>query len=163
MLQWLFFEQERVMSGIGGARFRIVTNRGPELAKRRQELGRSALEMLEAQLADRDFLLGERGHDRDVANFAYTSRPTRRPAAADYPAVSAWLDRVRALPGFMDDSRALSGQRPRRGQSLDLRLSHAGGGLPIVADRRRQSPTARRLAPARCGVGPRAWEAQQTS
>src|SRR3954452_23666295 len=28
--QWLFFEQERVMSGIGGARFRIVTGRAPE-------------------------------------------------------------------------------------------------------------------------------------
>ena len=27
--QWLFFEQERVMSGIGSARFRIMTGRDP--------------------------------------------------------------------------------------------------------------------------------------
>lgn len=27
LLQWLFFEQERVMSGIGGARFRTLTGR----------------------------------------------------------------------------------------------------------------------------------------
>jgi glutathione S-transferase len=104
VLQWLFFEQERVMSGIGGARFRIVTNRGPELAKRRQALGRSALEMLEAQLGDRAFLLGEPPTIADVANFSYTSRADEAGLPlAQYPAVSAWLDRVRALPGFMDD------------------------------------------------------------
>jgi glutathione S-transferase len=104
VLQWLFFEQERVMSGIGGARFRLVTNRGPELAKRRQALGRSALEMLEAQLGERAFVLGERPTIADVANFAYTSRADDAGLPlADYSAVSAWLDRIRALPGFMDD------------------------------------------------------------
>jgi len=29
VVQWLHFEQERVMSGIGGARFRILTGRNP--------------------------------------------------------------------------------------------------------------------------------------
>src|SRR5690348_11504578 len=39
-VQWLFFEQERVMSGIGGARFRIITGRNPELVQAKLELGR---------------------------------------------------------------------------------------------------------------------------
>jgi glutathione S-transferase len=104
VLQWLFFEQERVMSGIGAARFRLLTQRAPELAKQRQALGRSALEMLEAQLGDRDFLLGEQATIADVANFAYTSRAGDAGLPLDgYPAVAAWLDRIRGLPGFMDD------------------------------------------------------------
>lgn len=50
VVQWLLFEQERVMSGIGSARFRIVTGRQPELVPARLELGESALTMLEAHL-----------------------------------------------------------------------------------------------------------------
>src|ERR1700744_1812244 len=47
VVQWLFFEQERVMSGIGGARFRIITGRAPELVDGKLALARSALELLE--------------------------------------------------------------------------------------------------------------------
>ncbi len=102
--QWLFFEQERVMSGIGSARFRILTGRDPEVVAARLELGRGALGMLDAHLEDRAFLLGDACTIADLANFAYTH------VAADagyelarYPNVSAWLDRVAALPRFMDD------------------------------------------------------------
>jgi glutathione S-transferase len=102
--QWLFFEQERVMSGIGSARFRILTGRDPEVVAARLELGRSALETLDAHLKDRGFLVGDACTIADLANFAYTH------VAADagyelarYPAVSGWLDRVAALPRFMDD------------------------------------------------------------
>jgi glutathione S-transferase len=102
--QWLFFEQERVMSGIGSARFRILTGRDPEIVQTRLELGRSALEMLAAHLADRAFLVGDSCTIADLANFAYTH------VAADagydlsgYPAVERWLARIAALPRFMDD------------------------------------------------------------
>jgi glutathione S-transferase len=62
--QWLFFEQERVMTGIGGARFRIVTGRNPELVPARLELGESALTMLEAHLQGRSFLVGDSARSR---------------------------------------------------------------------------------------------------
>jgi glutathione S-transferase len=102
VLQWLFFEQERVMSGIGGARFRILTGRSPEKARGRLELGRSALEVLDAHLAGREWLVGEAPTIADVACFAYTSR-AEDAGLALRGAVAAWLHRVRALPGFMDD------------------------------------------------------------
>ena len=70
--QWLFFEQERVMPGIGGARFRIVTGRDPQLLPARLELGRSALEILEEHLAGRSYLVGGSCSIADTANFAYT-------------------------------------------------------------------------------------------
>jgi glutathione S-transferase len=51
--QWLSFEQERVMSGIGSARFRIRTGRDLGLVPARLGLAESALSMLEAHLAGR--------------------------------------------------------------------------------------------------------------
>lgn len=40
----------------------------------------------------------------DLANFAYTHvAEDAGYQLADYPSVSAWLERVRAQPGFMDD------------------------------------------------------------
>jgi glutathione S-transferase len=118
--QWLFFEQERVMSGIGGARFRILTGRSPELVPARLALGRTALEMLEARLRGRSFLVGETCTVADVANFAYTH--VAGDAGYDlaaYPAVAAWLERVSDLPGFVDDLVPYPGNaRPGAGRSI---------------------------------------------
>ena len=97
---WLSFEQERVMGGIGGPRFRALTGRPFDPA--RLETGRGALAYLAAQLATRDWLVGDAPTIADVGVFAYASRAGE--AGLETPAqVAAWLDRVRALPGFMDD------------------------------------------------------------
>ena len=104
VVQWLFFEQERVMVGIGGARFRILTGRTPELIPARLELGESALTMLEAHLEGRSYLVGNSCSIADLSNFAYAH--VAQDAGfrlTDYPAVSGWLERVRALPRFIDD------------------------------------------------------------
>jgi glutathione S-transferase len=104
VLQWLFFEQERVMAGIGGARFRTITGRSPELVAERVALGESALRMLESHLAARSWLAGERCSIADVSNFAYTHVAADAGYDLDgYPAVAAWLRRVEELPGFVDD------------------------------------------------------------
>ena len=102
--QWLFFEQERVMSGIGSARFRILTGRDSAAIPARLALGQSALAMLEAQLSERSYLVGGSCSIADLANFAYTHVAEDAGfRLSEYPYVSAWLDRVRALPGFVDD------------------------------------------------------------
>jgi len=104
VVQWLFFEQECVMMGIGGARFRILTGRTPELIPARLELGESALTMLEAHLEGRSFLVGDSCSIADLSNFAYAH--VAQDAGfllTDYPSVSGWLERVRALPRFIDD------------------------------------------------------------
>ena len=104
VVQWLFFEQERVMVGIGGARFRILTGRTPELIPARLELGESALTMLEAHLEGRSYLVGNSCSIADLSNFAYAH--VAQDAGfrlTDYPSVSGWLERVRALPRFIDD------------------------------------------------------------
>ena len=102
--QWLFFEQERVMSGIGSARFRTMTGRDPALAAARFAVGEGALAVLEEHLADRSFLVGERCSIADVAVFGYTHVAADAGYELDrYPAVTAWFGRVRAEPGFVDD------------------------------------------------------------
>jgi glutathione S-transferase len=104
VVQWLFFEQERVMMGIGGARFRTLTGRNPELIPARLELGQIALTMLEAHLEGRSYLVGDSCSIADLSNFAYAH--VAQDAGfrlTDYPSVSGWLERVRALPRFIDD------------------------------------------------------------
>jgi glutathione S-transferase len=92
------------MSGIGSARFRIVNGRQPELVPARLELGESALTMLEAHLQGRSYLVRDSCSIADLANFAYTHvAEDAGYQLADYPSVSAWLERVRAQPGSMDD------------------------------------------------------------
>jgi glutathione S-transferase len=104
VLRWLIFEQERVMTGIGGARFRMLTHRRPELVPSRLALGMSALEILDAHLEGRGYLVGAACSIADVSIFAYAHvAPDAGLALKSYPHVSAWLERIESLPGFMND------------------------------------------------------------
>jgi len=100
VLQWLAFEQERVMGGIGGPRFRRLTGRPP--IEGRLEIGEQALTLLDAHLRDRDWLAGERCTIADVAVFGYGHVATDA-GLAPGPHVLAWMERLRALPGFVAD------------------------------------------------------------
>jgi glutathione S-transferase len=123
VLQWTYFEQERVMPGLGGTRFRRVTGRAaadPAGDARRFQTGLETLETLDAQLAGRDWLVGGAATIADLSVFAYThvagdaGFPLER-----YPAVGEWLERVRALPGFVDDLAPYpENARPGKGPSI---------------------------------------------
>ena len=118
--QWLFFEQEWVMRGIGAARFWTLTGRHPKELPARARLGKRALAMLDAQLADRSYLVGDVCSIADLSNFAYThvAEDVGYELAA-YPSVGAWLDRVRNQPGFIDDLVPYpENARPGRSRSI---------------------------------------------
>ncbi len=92
------------MSGIGGARFRILTHRQPERVPSRLALARTALEILDAHLRGRSYLVGESCSIAEVSIFAYAHvAPEAGLELRRYANVSAWLDRTRNLPGFMND------------------------------------------------------------
>jgi glutathione S-transferase len=100
--QWLSFEQERVMGGIGGPRFRTLTGR-PQIPGR-LETGADALRLLDATLAERDWLVGERPTIADISIYAYAHvAPDAGLDLAPYPAFRAWTERITALPGYMHD------------------------------------------------------------
>lgn len=114
--QWLSFEQERVMGGLGGPRFRLLTGRATEAElESRLAIGRGALELLDTHLAARDWLVGAAPSIADLSLFAYVGvAPVEIPAN-----VAAWLHRVRALPGFEDDFATYpENARPGAGSSI---------------------------------------------
>lgn len=107
--QWLSFEQERIESQIGAIRHWAMTGK---LARRAQVLvdakrngGLQALRILDAELAQRDFIAGDAYSIADIAVFAYTSRAGEGGFdLASFPNVGAWIARVRAQPGHLAET-----------------------------------------------------------
>ena len=106
--QWLFFEQNQVEPHLAVARFLLMTGRGeqfPEFLAALVTRGRGSLGALARGLSDgRPFVAGDAYTVADIALYAYVS------CAADAGVdprhkdeVGAWLDRVVATPGFVDD------------------------------------------------------------
>jgi glutathione S-transferase len=116
VLQWLSFEQERVMGGIGGPRFRLLTGRPP--IEGRLDIGAQALELLDAHLRERAWLVGEAPSIADVAVFGY-GHVAHEAGLEPGLHVRAWLERVRALPGFVADLEPYGeNARPGAGRSI---------------------------------------------
>jgi glutathione S-transferase len=120
---WTAFEQERVMGGIGGARFRIVTGRAEATdpaMQSRLATGREALDRLGAVLSERDWLVGDGPTIADISVYAYTH------VAGDaglglggWPAVDAWCERIRSLPGYAGELAPYpANARPGAGRSI---------------------------------------------
>ncbi|HEV7777789.1 MAG TPA: glutathione S-transferase family protein [Luteibacter sp.] len=104
--QWLSFEQERVEMTIGSLRYWTMTGkiaqREPSLVQGKRAAALRTLGLLEQELATRPFLTGDDYTIADIAVFAYASRAGEADISLDpYPHFRAWIDRVRAQPGFL--------------------------------------------------------------
>jgi len=104
---WMFFEQNLLEPNVGSARFWRLTGRDgerPEAFARHFEAGAAALATLERGLIGRDFLVGDSYTVADCALYAYARvAPDAGYDLSGYPAVTAWLGRVAATPGAIDD------------------------------------------------------------
>jgi len=64
---------------------------------------------LEQELSERAWLAGETPSIADVSASAYVFlAPEAGLDPARWPAVQAWLDRIRALPGWVEQSRLMA-------------------------------------------------------
>jgi len=106
--QWMFFEQNRIEADLAVARFMKLAGRDtrfPEAFANRLERGRDALAALDRGLTDgRPFLAGDSYTVADIAVYGYGH--CAADAGADpreHPHIAAWLDRVEATPGFVND------------------------------------------------------------
>jgi len=106
VMQWLFFEQYYVEPVIGSLRFWTLTGRlerNQALVAGKREAGVRALGALDRSLRDTPFLVGDTLTVADIAVYAYAhcAEDCGYPLA-DYPAVSAWVDRVSETigPGY---------------------------------------------------------------
>jgi len=110
VLQWLFFEQYSHEPYIAVVRawhhFGLVEQNRAQLADK-VERGYAALGVMESQLASRRFFVAERYTIADIALYAYTHVADEgKFDLAPYPAVRAWLERVRAQPKHIPISQA---------------------------------------------------------
>jgi glutathione S-transferase len=106
--QWMFFEQNRIEADLSVARFLKLAGRDvtmPEVFANRLERGRDALATLDRGLADgRPFLAGEAFTVADIALYGYGHCGADAGAdPRDFTHVAAWLDRVEATPGCVND------------------------------------------------------------
>jgi glutathione S-transferase len=68
----------------------------------KQQGGHQALKVMQQQLAVTPFLLGAQPTLADISLFAYTHVADQGGFdLAGYPAIVAWIERIKALPGFV--------------------------------------------------------------
>ena len=104
VLQWMFFEQYDHEPNVAVARYLLhyATDPAPALIAAKQEGGRKALAAMERHLAEHPFLVDDRYTIADIALYAYTHVADEAGHdLADYPATSAWLERVASQPGHV--------------------------------------------------------------
>jgi glutathione S-transferase len=104
VLQWMFFEQYSHEPNIAVLRFwaHAEIKPDPREALAKFNGGLAALEAMERHLTGRDFFVGDRATVADIALYAYTHVADEGGfEIARFEAIGAWLERVRALPGYV--------------------------------------------------------------
>ncbi|MDH3593897.1 MAG: glutathione S-transferase family protein [Rhodospirillales bacterium] len=106
VLQWMFFEQYSHEPSVAVARFwlkhlEMTEARRAALAEKQRQ-GRAALGVMEGHLEAREFFVGGAYSIADIALYAYTHVAGEGGFdLGDFPAIGAWLGRVRAQPGHV--------------------------------------------------------------
>jgi glutathione S-transferase len=110
VLQWMFFEQYSHEPYIAVVRFWLHTGSEDEHAdeiEARRIRGYQALDVMEAHLRATPFFVAERYTIADIALYAYTHVAGEGGFdLARYPAVQAWLERVREQPRHVPITQA---------------------------------------------------------
>ena len=109
VLRWMFYEQYNHEPNVATLRFwlRFVGQDKLSEAQKAQipakrVAGDAALRLIDDHLTHNDWFVGSGATLADIALFAYTHVCEQGAFALDdYPAVGAWLARMRALPGFV--------------------------------------------------------------
>lgn len=105
VLRWTIFDNQKV-SGMAGP-LRFLMNFLPEDKRSADVIGyltgrlKAALSVIEAELATRDYLACDHLTCADISCAGYLYYPESfNFDRADYPNISAWLDRIAATPGW---------------------------------------------------------------
>jgi glutathione S-transferase len=101
VLQWLMVAESEIARGPNDARLHDKFGYDLDVAAARGRSGR-VLAIFEAHLGDRDWLALDRPTIADIACFPYLALGHEGGVPLDpYPAVRAWIARIKALPGFV--------------------------------------------------------------
>jgi glutathione S-transferase len=105
-LQWMFFEQYEVEPNLAVARFWITLlgerDRYATELEAKWAAGNRALEAIDEQLSEGDWLVGDAFSIADISVYGYTHVAGEGGFDLQpYPALRAWLARVAARPGYV--------------------------------------------------------------
>jgi len=113
VVRWMFFEEDFIQNGLASLRYWVMTGkvarRSTDLVAQKRAVSTRSLAILERWLARREFVTDSGYTIADMSLFAYVDRMEEAGLFMDdYPAISAWIDRVRAQPGFLDEPHPYS-------------------------------------------------------
>jgi glutathione S-transferase len=105
--RWMFFEEDFIQNGIASLRHWIMTGkiarRSAEMIAAKRAVSVKTLRVLEHWLKHREFLASPGYSIADISVFAYVSRADEADIPLNpYPAIAAWIARVRAQVRFLD-------------------------------------------------------------
>lgn len=114
-VRWMNFEQTQLEANISPVRF--FTFIAPDLGEAHQDMipvwrerGCAALGVLNSYLESHEFVTDYGYSVADIAVFGYTHLADEGGfKLAEYPAVSAWIERVKNQPGYADIGSLLTG------------------------------------------------------
>ena len=109
MLRWMFFEQYNHEPNIATLRFWLAyvgeANLTPQQRAQvpaKRIAGEDALDLMEPELATRDWFVGDSCSLADISLYAYTHVAEAGGfRLEDYRKVCAWIGRIAALPGYV--------------------------------------------------------------
>ncbi len=101
VMQWLAVMENEVLYGLARARV-ICKFKRPGNLEEAQLLGRKGLDVLEQRLAAHPWLALDRVTLADIGCFPYVAlAPEGEIPLETYPRVRNWIERIKALPGFV--------------------------------------------------------------
>jgi glutathione S-transferase len=105
--QWMSFEADYVQATLGNLRYWILTGkrerRPTQLVQSKRHGALRALNILDTQLANRPFIVGDDYTIADISLFAYSHlAPDAEIPLSEYPHFASWVERVQQQPGFLD-------------------------------------------------------------
>lgn len=101
VMQWLAVMENETLYGLAKARI-ICKFKYPGNLEEAKAFGRKGLAVMERRLAAHAWLAVDHATIADVGCFPYVAlAPEGEIALDDYPGVRAWIDRFKALPGFV--------------------------------------------------------------
>ena len=103
--RWLSVAAGELHAGPASARVAVLFKR-PDSLEPMHAKAQRLFSLLDAHLADHEFLAAEHPTIADIAIYTYTSHAPEGGIPLDpYPNVRAWLTRLEALPGFVSMKR----------------------------------------------------------
>jgi glutathione S-transferase len=117
VLRWLLFDNHKFTSYFGSYRFaRSFAPTPPDPAVMAWLKGRidSAYAIVEKHLSTRQYLVGSAPTIADFSLSGYSFYPVEESGldvAARFPSIAAWVERMRALPGWAPPYEVLPGER----------------------------------------------------